>query len=169
MNFEVVKNFRFVTNNYYSDGGGRYIFGLAPDLVVKTDGSLSLIHSGSTVTGFEATVDKTWIIFGYYGGVYVGRNTVIDTTSTLAKKPFVGYGFAGSGNTQNRVIHEGTFGFNKTVWRDPKFGALQIIGQYSYLLRHAWFVAPNTPIDAHASLIFLDLRYVLPGSAPKVK
>jgi hypothetical protein len=169
LNFEVVKNFRFITNNFYSDGGGRYIFGLAPDLVVKSDGSLSLVHSGSTVTGFEATVDKTWILFGYYGGVYVGRNVVIDTSPGAKPGSRVGYGFSGSGNTQNRVIHEGTFGFNHTIWRDAKYGALQTIGQYSYLLRHAWFVAPNQPKDAHTNMLFFSLRYVLPGSAPKLK
>ena len=35
MNFEVVKGFRLLTNNFWSDGGGRYIYGLAPDLVVR--------------------------------------------------------------------------------------------------------------------------------------
>src|SRR5213596_311078 len=29
-NVEVVKNFRLVTNNYWSDGGGRYLFGQVP-------------------------------------------------------------------------------------------------------------------------------------------
>src|SRR6266849_2753705 len=51
--FELVKNFRVFSNNFYSDGGGRWIFGLAPDLIVRADGSLSPIHSGSTVDGFE--------------------------------------------------------------------------------------------------------------------
>ena len=29
---EVVNGFRLLTNNYWSDGGGRYIYGEAPDL-----------------------------------------------------------------------------------------------------------------------------------------
>ena len=33
-NFEVVKNFRVLANAFWSDGGGRYIFGMAPDLVI---------------------------------------------------------------------------------------------------------------------------------------
>src|ERR1051326_4639551 len=53
VNFEIVKNRRLLTNNYYGSGGGRYIFGQAPDLIVRSDGSLSPIHSGSTVSGFE--------------------------------------------------------------------------------------------------------------------
>ena len=70
MNFEVVKGLRLVANNYWSDGGGRYIFGQVPDLIARADGSLSLIHTGSTVSGFEYT-QKNTLFYGYYGGIYV--------------------------------------------------------------------------------------------------
>ena len=40
------KNFRILTNNYWSAGGGRYIFGQAPDFIIRANGSLSLVHSG---------------------------------------------------------------------------------------------------------------------------
>ena len=40
-NLELVKNFRVVTNNYWSDGGGRYLFGQAPDAIIRSDGSIS--------------------------------------------------------------------------------------------------------------------------------
>lgn len=165
INFEVTKNFRVVSNNYYSDGGGRWIFGQAPDLIVRGDGSPSLIHSGSTVTGFESQVTKNWLLYGYYGGVYVQRNTAIDP----ANGQLVGYGYAGSPSGQNRVIHEATFGFTHTFWRDPKYGALQFMSQYSYLLRRPWSVAVGQPNEAHSNMIFLNLRYLLPGSAPKMK
>lgn len=165
LNFEVVKNLRVVSNNYYSDGGGRWIFGQAPDLIVRGDGSPSLIHSGSTVTGFEAQVTKNTLLYGYYGGVYVQRNTAIDP----ANGKLVGYGYPGSPSGQNRVIHEGTFGFTRTFWRDPKYGALQLMGQYSYLLRRPWSVEIGQPSGAHSNMIFLNLRYLLPGSAPTIK
>ena len=42
----MVKNFRLIINNYWSDGGGRYMFGQAPDVIVRADGSLSPIHAG---------------------------------------------------------------------------------------------------------------------------
>ena len=45
-NVEVIKNFRLITNNFWSDGGGRYLFGVAPDLIIRADGSPSLVHSG---------------------------------------------------------------------------------------------------------------------------
>ena len=165
LNFEIIKNLRVVSNNYYSDGGGRWIFGQAPDLIVRGDGSPSLIHSGSTVTGFESQATKNSLLYGYYGGAYVQRNTAIDP----ANGKLVGYGYAGSPSGQNRVIHQVTFGFTRTFWRDPKYGALQLMGQYSYLLRRPWSVAAGQPSEAHSNMVFLNLRYLLPGSPPKIK
>lgn len=160
---EVAKGFRLLTNNFVSDGGGRYIFGQAPDLIIKSDGSLSLIHADSTVTGFEFTHGNT-LLYGYYGGVYIGRNTAIDTTG---KKPaLVGYGYSGASAGQNRAIQEGTFGFNQTVWKDAKWGAINLMGQYSYLTRNPWYVASGNPSNASVNMVFMDLRYTLPGSAP---
>src|SRR5579864_887628 len=144
VNFGITKNFRLVSNNFWSDGGGRWMFGLAPDLIVRPDGSLSAIHSGSTVDGFELQAKNT-LLYAYYGGVYVGRNVAIDTTG---KKPAaVGYGFTGSSGGQNRTIQEPTFGITQTFWKDPKYGALQLMLQYSYVLRYPWFVASAAPKD----------------------
>jgi hypothetical protein len=156
----IFNGFRLLSHNFWSDGGGRYIFGQAPDLIAHTDGSPSLIHASSTVDGFEYThLNST--IFGYYGLVYVGRNVTTDTTGKL-----IGYGYTGSPSGQNRSIQEGTVGFIQNFWKDSKYGALSLIGQYSYLTRDPWSVATGQPKNAHASLAFLDLRYTLPGSTP---
>jgi hypothetical protein len=163
LNLEIFKNFRLISNNYISDGGGRYIFGQAPDLVVRTDGSLSLVHAYSTIQGFEAQVTKNTLLYAYYGGVYIGRNVIIDAGG----KP-VGYGFAGSGTGANRNIQEITGGLTQTFWRDPKYGGLQFMFQYSYELRHPWSIPNGQPVDTHTNVVFLNLRYVLPGTAPKV-
>ena len=162
LNFSVepVKGFRLLTNNYWSDGGGRYIYGEAPDLIAHANGSISLIHSGSTVTGFELTQKKT-LIYAYYGGIYIGRNTAVDTTGKL-----VGYGYTGSANSQNRIIQEATFGINQTLWKHAKYGALIFMGQYSYLTRSPWYVASGAPANASINMLFFNLRYSLPGSAP---
>ena len=162
LNFSVepVKGFRLLTNNFWSDGGGRYIYGQAPDLIAHADGSISLIHSGSTVTGFELTQKKT-MIYAYYGGVYIGRNTALDTNGKL-----IGYGFTGSANSQNRIIQEATFGINQTLWKHAKYGALIFMGQYSYLTRSPWYVASGAPANASINMLFFNLRYSLPGSAP---
>jgi hypothetical protein len=164
-NLELVKNFRLVTNNYWSDGGGRYLFGNAPDLVVRADGSISPIHSGSTLSGFEATVNKNTFLYVYYGGIYIGRNVAVDANGTS----LVGYGYRGSANSQNRSVQEVSFGFNQTLWKDAKYGALNLMGQYEYLMRNPWSVAAGAPKAAHDNTIYLNLRYTLPGGAPPVE
>ncbi len=163
LNVEVVKGLRLLTNNYWSDGGGRYIYGEAPDLIAHADGSLSLVHSGSTVTGFEFA-HKSAQIYGYYGGMYVMRNTAVDTNGKL-----VGWGMGSGSNAtsaQNREIQEATFGFTQTFWKNPKYGAVQLMGQYSYLTRSPWYVATGAPANANVNMLFFNLRYSLPGSAP---
>jgi len=164
-NFEVVKNFRLMTNNYWSDGGGRYLFGQAPDLVLRSDGSISPIHSGGTVDGFEAVVNKNTLLYAYYGGIYIGRNVAIDANGTS----LVGYGYRGSANSQNKTIQEFSMGFNQTLWKDAKYGALSLMGQYEYLFRNPWFVAVNTPKGTHDNTIYINIRYTLPGGPPAVK
>jgi len=162
LHVEIFKGFRLMTNNFWSDGGGRYIFGQAPDLVANANGSITPLHSSSTVSGFEYT-NKNTLIFAYYGGLMIGRDPVIDTTGK-----FVGYGYTGSSSSQNRTIQEATFGFNQAIWKHPKYGALNLIGQYSYLTRDPWYVATGQPANANLNLVFIDLRYTLPGSAPTI-
>ncbi len=159
LNVELMKNVRFVTNNFWSNGGGRYIFGQAPNFMIRSNGDISLVHSGSTVTGFEANAGKT-LFYGYYGGIYVGRNLARDINGNL-----IGYGPISS-NGQNRTIQEVTFGTNTTLMRNPSWGAVNLMFQYSYLQRNPWLVTGTAPTDAHVHMGFFNLRYTLPGSAP---
>ena len=160
LNVAVVKNFRLISTNFFSDGGGRYLFGQAPDLIVRADGSLSTVKADGTIDGFEATVKNT-LFYAYYGGIYIGRNVTIDTNG----KP-VGYGYTGSPNSQNRAINEFTLGFNQTMWRNPRYGAINVMGQYEYLSRNPWFVATGNPKGTHDSTIYFNIRYTLPGAMP---
>ena len=50
---EVAPRLTLITTNYYSNGGGDYIFGEAPDLIIQATGAPSLLASGSTVDGLE--------------------------------------------------------------------------------------------------------------------
>jgi len=163
INAEIVKNLRVVTNNFWSDGAGRYLFGAIPNFIVRADGSPSLMHSASTVSGFEATI-KNVAPYIYYGGVYGGRNVALDANGSR-----IGYGYIGSPNSQNRSIQEITTGYTHTLWRDGKYGALQYMAQYAYFVRNPWYVAPNSPKNAHETALWFNLRYVLPGSAPTIK
>jgi len=163
-NFELFKHFHLLSNNFYGDGGGRYLFGQAPDLIVRGDGSISLVHSGSTLDGFEAQVAPKTVLYSYYGLVYIQRDIAHDP----ATGGLIGYGFPGSPSSNNRVLHEPTFGINQTIWRDAKYGALQFALQYSYLIRHPWAVAPAAPTSANLNMVYVGLRYFLPGEAPKL-
>jgi len=164
INAGLTKNLRVITANFWNDGAGRYIFGAAPNFIIRADGSPSLVHSGSTVSGFEATIGN-FAPYIYYGGVYIGRNTALDANGTTP----IGYGFSGSPNSQNRSIQEITAGWTHTLWRDGRYGALQWMAQYAYFFRNPWFVAPNAPKAAHESAAWFNFRYVLPGSAPTVE
>src|SRR5262249_9988128 len=64
---------------------------------------------------------------------------------------------------------EGTLGLTQTLWKDAKYGAAQVMLQYAYLFRNPWFVAAGAPKDAHENVVWFNLRYVLPGSAPTIK
>ena len=153
-----------MTNNFYSDGGGRYLFGVAPNFMVRSDGSPSLIHSASTVSGFEYAHKNTQL-YTYYGGIYIGRNTALDANGTTK----IGYGFSGSGNGNNKTTQEGTFGWTQTIFRDAKYGAVQTMVQYAYFFRNPWFVAAGAPKNTHENAIWFNLRYTLPGTAPTIK
>ena len=165
-NVEAAPGFRFLANTFFSDGGGRYIGGLAPDLVVRPDGSISPVHSYSTVDGFEWSLKPKdnpkgleTLVYGYYGGTYISRNTAVDTTGPI------GYGvFANAASLNaNRSIQEITFGIHQTLWKNPTWGDLRIMTQYSYLWRDPWFVpATNTQRNATTNMVFVNLRYDIP-------
>jgi hypothetical protein len=171
LGFDVVSGLRLLSHNYWSDGGGRYIFGQAPDFAIRADGSPVLVHSGSTVDGFEFTRGNNTIA-AYYGLVYISRDITFDTNGCP-----VGWGYypftttggtkcAGSSSGQNRNIQEGSIDYIHTFWKNPRYGALTVFFQYSYLTRNPWNVAPGQPSNAYAHMGFFDLRYTLPGSAP---
>lgn len=182
-NFEVLKNLHLVADTFFSDGAGRYVFGLAPNFVIDYNSAgvyhPSLVHTDSGLAGFEYQINKKTMFYGYYGGVYIGRNYGINcyvqpippnsppgTTaacnfSAVTSTPqYVGYGYPGSSNSQNRSIQEPTIGVVETFWKSPHYGSLQLITQYSYLTRDPWVV--SGPKNAHLSMGYVDLRYVLP-------
>jgi hypothetical protein len=158
LGFDIAPNVRVLTNNFYSNGGGRYIFGQAPDFIIRADGTMSLVHSASTATGLEVTAGKT-LLYGYYGGVYISKNMALDANGTTK----IGYGSIAS-DGQNRAIQEITFGTNTTLARSVKWGALNLMFQYSYLQRNPWLVTGTSPTNAHLSMGFVNLRYTLPGA-----
>jgi len=162
--FELFKGLRVMGTGFLSNGGGRYIFGQAPDLIANADGSLSLVKSNSMIAGLEYT-NRNTLLYGYYSGIWIDQNATLDADG---KTP-IGYGYVGSPAGQNHKIQEITLGFSQTFWKDGKFGALGLMGQYSHFQRDPWYVAAGSPANAKLDEVFFNLRYTLPGSAPAVK
>jgi hypothetical protein len=191
MNVELLKNFRLITSAFYSDGGGRYIASTAgPDVIIRPNGTISPVRSGSGIGGFEYQPNSKTLIYAYYSGAYFGRNfgQVVSTAAATGTGASgnctvttnVGYGFgpgtsvpntgtvgtctapAGSANTNNRYLYEPTFGIHYFLWRNPNYGDLRLMTQYSYLSRTPWFVASGQPSTAHQSMVYINLRYDIP-------
>jgi hypothetical protein len=163
-NLEIVPNLHIIMTGFWSDGGGRYIGGLGPGFVVMQQGSTSapfqaqLVHSGSGIAGAEWRVRPNTVASLTFSTAYFGRAFSIDPSTGK----FVGYGFIGSSNSNNRALEEGTFATQTTLWRQPGYGSVQMITQSSYIVRAPWFVAPQSPKEAHLFAGWASLRYVLP-------
>jgi hypothetical protein len=163
INAEVIKNFRLIGTGYWSSGGGRYIASTGgPDFIIRPDGTLSGVHSGSAIGGLEYQVTPKTMLYGYYSTAYFGKNTSAVTAGTPPATTFSGYGQPGSASSANRFLYEPTFGVIQTFWRNPNYGDLKVITQYSYVSRTPWVQASGQPYTAHTSMVYIDLRYDLP-------
>lgn len=157
-NVNLASRFRVVANTFFGDGGGRYIGGTAPDLIVRANGSIAPLHSYSTTDGFEFNATKKALLYSYYSGVAIQRDVAVDANG----KTLIGYGFQGSSLSDNKTIQEFTFGFAPTFFKSNNYGAVGMNFQYSYLFRDPWYIPAAGPRDAHLNLFYLDFRYTLP-------
>jgi len=170
-NYELVPNRLVVlANAYWSDGGAHYLVATGPQLVVRpnaagNDVSLSMVHAGAGSAGLEWRATSKNAFAVYYAADYFGQNFFPDTTDASNPGKIIGFGGPGSANTNNRTIQQTTFDWISTFWRNPRHGALQGYTQYSYLTRAPWYVAPGTPKNAHLSMVYVGLRYVLPTTS----
>jgi hypothetical protein len=156
LNVELVKNFRFIATGFYSYGGGRYIASTGgPDVIVRPNGTLSGVRSGSGIGGFEYQPNPKTVIYGYYSGAYFDKNF------SLTGATYTGYGFPGSSNSANRYIYEPTFGLHYMMWRNPNYGDIRIMTQFSYVSRTPWNIGTG-PATAHTGMAYINLRYDLP-------
>jgi uncharacterized coiled-coil protein SlyX len=173
----LTKNFRLVANAFYGNGQGRQNIALSPDFVIRPNGDISLVHSGSGMAGVEAQVTPSTLFAFYYGAIYNQANYFRDTNAT--GQPFIGFGCQASvfgtvgipfrgGNglcptnlAQNRLMSEPTLDIIHTFWKNPQWGSIGINLQTSYLSRSPWVVGQN-PKNAHLFMQYVVLRYILP-------
>jgi hypothetical protein len=154
---------QLIGNAYTSNGGGRYIStGLGPDLIVNPADSagaysLSLVKSYAGLAGLEYDITPMDKLYGYYGLAHYDKKF-----DQLPNGTYVGYGYPGSANTNNKQIEEYTIGWAHTLWKNASYGDLKILSQLSYVDRTPWFVATGAPSKAHMNMAYIDLRYDLP-------
>jgi hypothetical protein len=156
-NVDVLKGTRLVLDGFASDGAGRYIGGLAPDVIVKANGSISPIHSYSWVSGFEIAPSKITGLYVYYSGLYAQKNATLNSNGTCC----VGFGYPGANTNADRLIEEATTGYSRVFWKYENIGSMQWGVQYSYAWLYPW-VAGTGPNSAHANMLFGQVRYNLP-------
>ena len=138
------------------------MFGQGPDVIIRGDGSPELVPSHSGLAGFEHQVTPRLMVYANYGFYYIGRRALIDQQTGNP----IGYGYTGSPDSHNRVIHEPAAGFSFSAFKNPEFGALMLQAQYAHFIRHPWYVASGRPGAANNNTLYLNVRYVLPGSPP---
>jgi hypothetical protein len=174
-NIELFKGFRFLASGMWGPGVGRYLIGMAPQIVVVPvsapgsacnsvggcDAAISPVHSGDAIAGFEAQAGKKTLLGFYAGAMYAQRNSVLDITKTGAPA-FIGFGGPGSNVNNNRTIQEVTFDWTQTFWKNPQYGSVFLVDQLSYVSRSPWAVPLGAPKNAHLTQVFVSLRYALP-------
>jgi hypothetical protein len=154
--FEIVKGLRLVLDGYASSGGGRYIGGLVPDVIVRADGTISPITSYSWVSGFEIAPSKATGLYAYFSGLYGLRNTAVDLTGS-----FIGWGYPGASNAADRVVEQATGGYSRVLWKHENLGSVQFGIQYAYVWLQPW-ASGTGPTRANANMVFTQVRYNLP-------
>ncbi|HKB89788.1 MAG TPA: hypothetical protein VKC60_04630 [Opitutaceae bacterium] len=162
-NLTIIPGLQLIENAFWSKGGARYLStGLGPDLVVNAADangafSISTVQSYAGMLGAEWDVTPMDKFYGYYGFTAFKAKY-----SQMSNGNYVGYGFPGSANSNNRRVEEFTIGNAYTFWKNPSYGDLKLLAQLSYLQRKPFVVAPGTPSSANMTMFYLDIRYDLP-------
>jgi hypothetical protein len=140
----------------FGSGFGRYIGGLVPDAAFRRDGSIRTIGTRSWVGGVEQRISPTLSLAGYYSGLDTDASFDLDTDGS-----YIGFGFPGSSNSNNRKIQEITGTASYQFVQSPDRGSGQFILQASWLKRDPSWQGNGLP-SAKAFLFFAQVRYNLP-------
>ena len=154
--FNVTAGTKLLLQSAFGSGLGRYVGGLVSDVAFRRDGSISTIGTTSWVGGVEQRVSERVSLGGYYSGVDADDNFDLDVSGS-----YIGFGYPGAPNTNNRRIQEITgTGFYQFL-RSPDRGSGQFSVQVSWLRRE-----PSSPgnglASASALMFFAQVRYNLP-------
>jgi hypothetical protein len=155
---EPTKTLHVIATNFWSNGGGRYLGNTSvPDFIVNPDFSQSKVKGFGGIYGAEFQVVPKTLLYGYYSPVTIDQNVTFDANGTT----MIGYGVTNS-QTANHKVHQSTVGVTQTFFRDPKYGGMQLMIQYSNLERTPFSVPVNTPTSAKLNMVYVNVRYILP-------
>ena len=154
--FNVTAGTKLWLQSAFGSGLGRYIGGLVPDAAFRSDGSISTIATTSWVGGVEQKVSDRVSLGGYYSGVNSDDNFYSDAGGN-----YIGFGFPGASNSNNRTIVEVTGTGSYQFVKSPDRGSGQLSLQVSWLSREPWSQG-NAPASANAVMFFAQIRYNLP-------
>jgi hypothetical protein len=140
----------------YGSGMGRYTGGLAPDVSISADGAIHLIPTTTWVAGVEYRISPPFSIALYDSGVRIDQRYSVDADGT-----YIGFGFPGSSNADNRAIDEVTGVFGWQPWSIDGRGSMQWNTQLSWLRRAPWSTGSG-PSSASAVILLTQIRYNLP-------
>jgi hypothetical protein len=154
--FNPTNSTRIFVQGAFGPGLGRYVGGLAPDVAFGSDASIGAIGIKSWVTGAEQRISPTWSLGGYYSGVATENKFYLDTD-----RHYIGYGYPGSSNSNNRRIQEITGTGSYQFLSSPDRGSGQFSVQVSWLKREP--SSPETGLaSATAIMVLAQVRYNLP-------
>ncbi len=154
--FNVTASTKLLLQSAFGSGLGRYVGGLVPDVAFRSDGSISTIGTTTWVGGVEQRITDRVSLGGYYSGVNTDDNFYLDTGNS-----YIGFGYPGASNSNNRKIQEVTgTGFYQFL-SSPDRGSGQVSLQVSWLTREPWSQG-NGPASADAFMFFAQVRYNLP-------
>jgi hypothetical protein len=154
--FQLARSTRLIAETAFGSGMGRYIGGLVPDVAFGPDGSIDPIGTVSWVAGLEQKVSARASLAAYGSGVEAANEYAVD-----ADGRYIGFGFPGASNSNNRSIRELTGTFSYLVTKTARRGSVQLGVQTSWLEREPWSRGDGPP-SANAFLFFTQLRYNLP-------
>jgi hypothetical protein len=147
---------RLIGQTAFGSGMGRYVGGLVPDASFGPDGSIRPIGTVSWVGGIEQRVSPRASLGAYHSGVTIDHSYALDFNGD-----YIGFGFPGSPDSNNRRIQELTATFSYLVTKTERRGSVQLGLQTSWLERVPWSRGSG-PSSASAFLFFAQLRYNLP-------
>ena len=147
---------RLLIQTGFGSGFGRYIGGLVPDAAFRRDGSISTIGTVTWMGGVEQKISPKLSLAGYYSGLDTDASFDLDTDGS-----YVGFGFPGSSNSNNRKIQEITGTTSYQFLKSSDRGSGQFNLQASWLRREP-FSQGDGLASAKAFLFFAQIRYNLP-------